>query len=720
MRRTPLSLALVGPIFVASAVVAAQPMRSDPPAIGGGVSGGESSQASVSASPTRAQNPALEAASRERLARILATLGAKAVRKDEISTADIDLGLIMCEAATRLQPDDVWAWRSLMAVATLGDPTDDRVLALRRSTLEQIARLDPTDEVIRLRRVIDAIERAETVEGRIAGYRTMLEPRSIEALGKPLAARLALDLALLLQRSGDQSGFEHWLSEAVALDPAFPAAVIMAAGYFRFSTDDPAKSAELLVAAMIADPLDPVAMRGLATALLDQGAYVGAKRFLKLAAHVVETDLPVVTYDEVLGDLALAQLASGDAKGAITTVRTRQHVLDEFLRNFVSRSDPTILGDPVRLAAQKFPLRPQLTAVKVQALRLNGEPAEEKDGWAASLNDLWRSLDGAIETIRKDATLAKTPEAKAESAQLEREAALEAAFAALWLGEDAVKAKEYLAQAETGGPVVDAARARFDAWVKLRTGEVDAAAAAFEALNDDSPLARLGKGLALKAAGRPRDAARELFALARASPGTLAGVSAKVHLEKLVSASIPNDETAARLEAVAASVPTSFDRLFVPNARVVRLRLRPGAVPKTVFDAIPLTLEITNESSIPLAIDPSGPLRNLVAIRPQVSSASVSQSQALYFSMLPIDRAFSVPPRTTLVVPLDLAYTEIGSTLAYHAAVGCGIEARSILNWEATVGGLRPGTFGDVGDSGLIRIDGPPVTDDWIDRAIAR
>ncbi|MDZ4829759.1 MAG: hypothetical protein SGJ09_06110, partial [Phycisphaerae bacterium] len=33
---------------------------------------------------------------------------------------------------------------------------------------------------------------------------------------------------------------------------------------------------------------------------------------------------------------------------------------------------------------------------------------------------------------------------------------------------------------------------------------------------------------------------------------------------------------------------------------------------------------------------------------------------------------------------------------------------------------LRPGTFGDVGDSGLIRIDGPPVTDDWIDRAIAR
>ncbi|MFO0827484.1 MAG: hypothetical protein U0572_04975 [Phycisphaerales bacterium] len=718
---TPLTLAATIAVAVALAPAGDSLARADDPPAGSPttppVAPADPAAASPEASAPATPFPkadAIDVEVKAPLGRLFSMLGARSVRKNEIALADIELSLLLAEAATPLNPDDVNTWRSLLAILSLCDPTDDRIAASRRAALDQIGRLDPTDQTILLRRIVESIERKETAEARIAAYRSLLQPANVEKLGKPIAARLSFDLALLLQRTGDQQGFEEALSESVALDPTFPAAVQMAAGYFRLSTEDPAKEAELLVAAMLANPLDPNAMRAFATDLLERGAYANAARFLSLAARAVATDLPATEYDELLGDLALAQLASGDAKAAAETVRARQFVLNETFRQMASERDSTLLGDPERRRALKASLRPAILAVQIAALNALGKNDECKTAKAELPNTYSQVLE-RDDAAEKDA---KSPDAAAAVRERRKERALEAAFATIWLSEDAEKAKEYFQRAQEGGDLADAAKARFQAWLTLRAGDAKAALEAFSAIDDQNPMTQLGKALALDAMGSQRDAAREFLALSRSEPGTLMGVIAKMRLEAILGTPLPLAESALAVDRVAAQVPSTFDRLFQPNARTIRMRFRSGAMPENVFGALPVSLELANDSPFPLAIDPDGPIRNFVIFQPTLSAAGRDRVHELDPVMIPLDRAFAIGPGETLSVPIDLSNTDVGFAMLGFSAQGCSIRGLAVSNCIPTTGGMKPGPFGDTADSGMLRVDGVALTKEWLDRTL--
>lgn len=659
-------------------------------------------------------SPAIEAASRERLARALATLAGKQVRKDQLSVADLELGLILAETATELDPTNIWAWRGLFWIASANDPADERVQDLRRKALDQIVRLDPTDEVMRLRRIVDIIEQDETADARIAKYQGLLTPENQAILGKRVSARLALDLALLLQRTGDQAGFEHWLAEAAILDPAFPAAATMAAGYFRFASDDPAQEAELLVAAMIANPLDSMAMRAFATVLLEYGAYQGAARFLGLCERREHTEYPVMAYDELLGEYALAQMANRDFEGADLTVRTRQQELNDYFRTESTRADPTLLGDPTRMAALSFPVQPQQAAIRVAAVRSLGQETFTQQ----AVEDLWKSLDAAIQRAELAVTEAEGDEDRKAAVAGQAASLLESAFIGVWLGEDAARGRAYLEAADAAIPLSDNAKARFAAWERLRTGDTTEALAAFDALPETNALARLGRAIALESVGRARDSAKELLALARENPGALVGIDAKRRLERMLGANLPPDEVGASVEAIASEVPVQFDKMFQRNARVTRLRIRRYDTPAHVYDPMPITIEVTNESPIPLAIDPAGPLRDLISAEMTVLAAGQESALDMPPYMIQFARTFSIGPRETLAIPFDVAYSDAGAIAITNVVPGCGITVHAILNWEAAVGGVGPGVFGDDADLSVIRVDGVSVTPEWVDGAL--
>lgn len=662
----------------------------------------------------------LEKASRARLARLLTIFAGRTLRKDELTLADIGLATIIATIATEANPDDVWAWRTLADAALLGDPADPEVIALRREALDRVARLDPRDESVRLRRLLDVVEREPTAEARIEIYRTLLDPANRAALGPVIAGRLALDLAILLQRVGDQEGFERWLAEAATIDPSSPNATAMAAGYFRFRATSPAQEAELLLAAVAANPLDPLTTRGLATLLLDHGAYAGAARFLGLVAGSLEVNRLSPPYDGILADLALALWASGRASEALDQIRRRQSVLSIALREELAAEDPAILQDHDRLMAQRSLLPSGLAVARAAILHDPGlaVPATEAERGAA-LEEALASLEREAAEAGKEADAAADPLSRTGWRAAQASDLLNAASIALWLGNDRARASRLLDGAVSFEPLSDAAQDRFAAWFALRADRPEDAVAQFEALAEDSQPVRLGRGLAYLAAGRSRDAAREYLAALRLGPGTLLGVDARSRLAAILGQAPPAEPAAAELERLAASLPPEFDRMLNPDGRCVAIRLRSPTPPSDVFDSIPIEIEILNQGPLPLAIGPDGPIRELLLIQSNVTAAGLASAIEFPPQVISLTRNLVVPARGRVTVPIDLAHRDIAGGIIPLAATGCTLSVRGLINWEASIGGYKPGPLGDRADASLIRIDGERITREWLDATIA-
>lgn len=707
------------PILQARAVGQAEPPASPPPAA---TPAAPEATAQPATAPSAPISPAITQAAAEGLARVYAAFAGRTLRKDELALADLELSLLLGQQATMLNPNDVFAWRTLFSTTLLHDGTDPAIASIRREAMDRILALDPEDEVMKLRRIVDAVEDAPTAEERITRFETMLSDSNRAAIGDRIASQLALKLAMLYRRTGDVEQAERWMGEAVTIDPSSPHATAMAAGYFRFTAEESSQEAELLMTAMLANPLDGTALRAFATLLLDRGAYRGAARFLQVAADIAATDYPLRAYDQLLADLALVYWASGQPKAAEDLITKRQRKLNEFHRLFLARRDPSVLSTPDKLDA-RFPMQSSEIAVQAAVLRAMGET----ERWKQCVSDTYASFDNEISTVEfglknllEEEKRSATPEEEQSSKEQRASISLQAALFAFWIGEDRAKGEAYVKAADAVLPLGDAAKARFAAWAQLRSDEPAKALPMFEALDDDSPAAAMGKALAQVASGDLKTGARSLLAVWQSQRGSLLGVDARARLSALLGAAVPDDEPTARLEAVASSVPESFDRMFRPGARPLSARIVWGTRPQSSLDPIPFTLEIGNTTQWPLAIGDAGPIREVVNLQGSISAANRSASIDLAGVMASVGRVLSVPPRSTLRVPFDLAYTDFGVGILQFAQTGCTVSLRSIVNWKTTEGGFRPDDFGDEALADLLRIEGIRMTDEWLSSVLQR
>jgi tetratricopeptide (TPR) repeat protein len=680
----------------------------------------------VIAPPARPLNPALAKASAEGLARVFAAFSRRNLRKDELVLADLELSLLLAEQATILNPDDVFAWRALLNSSMLSDGTDPAVAALRRQSMDRILALDPGDEVIRFRRIVDAIEEAPTAEERVARYEKALEPANRAAIGDTVASQLALKLALLLQRTGDVEGFERWLGEAVTLDPASPAATAMAAGYFRFAADESLDNAELLMTTMTANPLERTGLRSFASILFDRGAYRGATRFLAIAADAEFTEFPLIEYEALLSDLALATWAAGDAAAAEGIIARRQRQLNEYGRRLQMQADQSLLASPERLADFRFPMLAESSAVRAAVVRSMGDPERAKEAMAElhrSIENQILRIDGKLKSALEQEKRSATPQEELDTKGQKASLKLEAALLTYWIGEDAKRGDELVLEADALIPLSEAAKARYAAWSALRSETPASALPLFEAIaargEGETPAAALGLALAQIASGDQRSGARGLLEIWRTSRSTMFGIDARDRLAKLLGTAVPDDEEIAGLEALAASVPSSFDRMLREGARPLVARIRWGSRPVTVLDPLPITLELTNTTQWPLAISDAGPINDIYIFQGSVQSVNSSEIN-FTGEMGSLARSFVIPPRGTLSVPVDLAYTDFGIAMLQFVQPGCSVSLRGMVNWRITQGGFRPGYFGDEATADLVRIEGIRLNDDGIDATIER
>lgn len=621
------------------------------------------------------------------------------VGSDPMTVQTIRAATLLAEQSVDIAPDHLPAWRFMLSVADLSEDPELQVRAV-----ERLAQLDPDDEVIRLRRLNHEIDKLDTAEERVAMYRKLLDPKVRAEIGDAVASRLALDLAMLRQAQGDTDGFSKWLAEASAIDPSNRKAAALAAGFFRANVDDPVAETELLISLAMADPTDAMSLLTLGQLMLERGAYTGADRMYRQALKVaVRTGQPQVT-DELIADGAIAQWASGDAGGALRTILEHQRYMDMVARARTRQDNPEIT--PLELAKINATLSPTLCSVRAMIQdTMGGELASS-------------AYQAAVESY--DKAIAEAASAEKADPATQARLLLEQAAIMLWLGGDVEEASSRVAQANTLQPLTQQATDRFDGWKAFRAGDTELAKQKLAPLADKDPVAAVGLALSLIKEGEKKESARQLVNVVRTRPGTLLGVWAYTTLVDMLGQRFNVNKTSAELDRLVAAIPSVFDRYVEDPSLLVSMRLIPSKVTYTPYEPVNLEVEITNHSTVPIAIDRDGPLRPHMALVTSAQVARVVLPPELPPFILDIDRKLRLMPRERMRVKIDMRQTQLATVLDSNVLRGATVIVRGLINFMVTPNGsLQPGVLGTELQTDRIRIDGVRVSRAWIEDSIA-
>ena len=162
------------------------------------------------------------------------------------------------------------------------------------------------------------------------------------------------------------------------------------------------------------------------------------------------------------------------------------------------------------------------------------------------------------------------------------------------------------------------AEARFEGWMALRQHDLARAMDLLGPVSDRDSAARLGLALARREAGELRDAARGLHGVYTSRPGSLMAVWAADVLAEMLGQRVGAGPMAARMEQLAASIPSVVDRFAEEPTLAVSVRLLPTKTTFEPYEPIIVNVEITNNAPMPLAIDRGGPIRPQIALETSV------------------------------------------------------------------------------------------------------
>ena len=627
-----------------------------------------------------------------------------ATMAEPLSTTAINAAIVLAEEATMLVPDDPAVWRVLHELAQMSDRPNLSIHAV-----ENLLRVSPNQPAIQLARLRDVIRSAQTVDARIALYEQLLSENDSNQLDPRVAARLALDAAHLHRQLGDIPQFARWLAESVALDPAYPDAITLAAGFFGDESADIYQRAELLASAMLSNLRDLTTQVALAEFLMAFGDYSDARDFYEIILGDGAA-APDVISNSLLADIVLSQWAAGDTVSAMDTLMTRQIAVDETFRKQTQQQQPRLT--PLELARIHAPLSPKLAAVRAAIY------AEQDDSIQADM-----ALESATGSM---ITLSRIYEAQGENAIIRVvELYIQAAWIMLWLGDDYETAQTLIEQAETGATIDAGEKQRLDGWIALRQGNLTTAKSKLAPLFNDAG-AKAGMALVYLAEGNNRGAALELLSIAKEQGGTLLGVWANKKLQSIVGASFNIRPEVDKLQRLMTGVLQSMNTHINDPRPPVGIRVFPRSKTFTPYQPILLDVEITNNTTVPLTIASNGPIQTLVLIEASIEIPGVKKSQNPPV-IISIDRDLSIRPRGSTVVTVDLREHWVGGILNSYPLRGASILLKATINFSAREVVTRdgsivlvyePGRLGKKTAPDPIRVDGVRLNDAWLSAAI--
>ncbi len=619
-----------------------------------------------------------------------------------LSTEAIQAADIFIKEAVMLDPGNAEIAHKQLLIAILTEEEEHIEKAVRH-----LLELAPRNEVAQLRRLVMAVDEFNVADERIQAYEFLLQASNRDELGPVISSRLAFNLAMLYRQTGNRDGFARLLGESMTLDPFYAEAMAVGAGYFQTRVSDPVASVELLVSLLLSDLSDTSTPAVLANMLMQYGAYEAARRMYSLAIDDLVANQQPPTND-LLADLAVSMWASGDMESALALIQVRQHELDELYRSMTEQSQPGL--SPLELARLEAPITPTLATVRA-VISSNSDADTAADGMASARESYLNAI-----TILQSNDIGEEKD--------KASAILELAWLQLWLGSHTDEAEAHIEKAQSITPLSEEARARFDGWLLLRQGFPADALTVLEPLADSDLAARLGLAVAYQEQGQLQEAARSYLSITRETPGTLLGIWSSIRLQDMLGTQLPPTEESAAMTALVNAIPKAVDRYPLDPRLAVSFSIRTSEMDMQPYEPVTIEIEIVNNTPLPMAMSPEGPIRKLILLQPELRIAGMDN---IKFGPLVIDvgRQLRLEGHERVTMTVDLRATWVGRMLNIFPLSGGSILTTGTINFKARNNNVSrktvfyPGLLGTEVSGTPARVDGVRVDDQWVSQIIS-
>ncbi len=630
----------------------------------------------------------------------------------DIHPTEVEAAIHLSHESATMFPDEPDRWRVVYAISSTAAAMLPMAAEANREAIENLARLCPADEVVRLRRLVAEVERRETAEARVAAYERLTGDDAVKVIGARVASRLAFDQALFESRIGDAAGFASGLERSLVLSPAFPAAAEAAAGFIAERVDDPIAECELLIAAAMANPTEPRLWSRLAALLLQEAAYDAAVRVCQISIDCATgQDAYTETIDIGVSELALALWGAKRDTEAIETIRRRLKVNREAFADIVAALNPGLSRAEAATVPGPISILASMVGCGIASATKASDAKELANGLIMIATER-RKQEETLERQRKSRGIATSPDPGAnERARVE---IIECSIAGALFGADVKSVTDGFAAAAAIRSLDEAQSDQASAWKLLATGEGAAARDAFAKLESSSVAVALGRAKAALLTGDTQRAAREYLAVATGGRGTLYGLFAESSLRDLIARGLAPPESLARLNGLVASIPSTIERYLRRELPALTFTAKPDLRIVGPFEPIWYTLTLKNVSSMTLAVTPQGPIMEHILLQPRLLMPGALVVDRMTPEIIAFDRAIELRPHESMTMRWNFGWTGVGYRTALHPVTGAILELRGAANFSGSVGGFKEGVFGAMPTTANTEVQGVRVTPEWI------
>ena len=562
-------------------------------------------------------------------------------REDQLVRAGILLDL-----SVGLNPGDAGVWRLQSELALRTGEVDRDVRALR-----EYCRLMPDDDVAQLRLISHLLDGEQTLDGRSAMAKRLVDGRAAKRLPAGVRSRLAVMLAESAMEGMDVAGAAARVGQALSLDGtnrrAAEMAYQLAAGA---GGGDLTGVGRALLGVVRADPLNSGARQALAQLLLATGVYESAADQFAVAWGTGAQQLDPSFFFRWAWSIS----ASGGHVEALNLLanyefqlRARQQQAGAATQPGAAAAIPVDL-ELLRLVIARRAGQSEVVLVTTERLREHYRQRIEAGDAQARFDWTWYALFFDLGPI---------------------------------VGADVDTVAEILGADHP-------ATARVRGWYLIREGRLDEARGVLEGSAGVDPFAAYGMAVATPEEG---GRARWLHHTLSLTRETTAGLLA---VYELGGRHQPSAEGRALGKAIK-GWPSQLSRPTPEPNRWARLRVEPDAKTYGYLDPIVVKVELYNPMSMELSLGSSATMPSRLFIYTLTSKSGTALPE---FPPVVVDlgRAISLAPRETVTVDVRLDRTELGALLTSNPFDTLTIAATAVLDPRpsAATGKPAPGMLG--------------------------
>lgn len=612
---------------------------------------------------------------------------------EELSPQVYERSALGLAAASAMVPDDAEMVRlELQAWDSTGN------LARATEAAERLLALDPWDTVAQLRVINARIRRLPTAEARLAVYERLLREGAAGRGGIPeeVRSRLALDAALMAREvDADEIRFIDFLTTATSLDVTNKEAAALFATHFLDRTRDASERVDLLTNLVLADPMDEVALRGLAGELLGHGAYEGALRWFNLAMGATARWGSESDDDLMFNQIVAMWQVDGPLAAREILQRYRHRVYQDLQRR---RARLAAMGeDPGPDIPPLLPYRLELVNLGIDAALRDTERLqaglERVSVWARLTGDQLRDAERQMLEAAETDERRRLVEASTRNALASLD--VELLYAHLVTGLDMDRCERLLDElvarrseltGEDGGELLpngerldavldERAERRFRGWIAVHRDQEELAEELLGELAEEGDSgARLGLATLAERRRRIEEAQLHYARLVQQDPSTMMAAVALTRLENLLGRPVTPTALQSRLNEKALEVAPWMESIVSGASPITALTAR--FVPLTIdpLERAQVEIRMRNATRFPMGVGEDRPIgsRLILLTRLVMPTLTAEQQAALARLVSPevvsAARRLRLGPNEEIVIRVFIGRGLTGQTLRQLSA----------------------------------------------------